>query len=516
MDNWYFRYQLAGPAVGVVATGGTLTFLPNGIPFVVPNDVLMMMPGSAGMTASPDLIVARFTAPSAGLFDLAGSFTDLQKASVGLTIVVNGVTVFNSSFSGNSPYQGTISFSENGMSLAQGATIDFVVDSLGQQDFDVLGLKALITQTNAAPSLALANTTTSLAEGTYADPVKVANITVTDDGVGTKNLTLSGADKDLFFISIDGTELFLKPGTVLDFEGGNTTLDVTVEVDDPAVDIGIPDDSETLSISVTNVVGNTIVGRNSGQTHTGTGEEDFIFGLGGNDTLQGLGGNDTLDGGSGKDTMIGGTGNDTYVVDNSGDVVTENSGEGIDTVQSSVTYTLSLNMENLTLTGTSKIDGTGNAANNVITGNGANNVLAGLGGADVINGGDGNDTIKGGDGGDTLTGGLGNDTFVLAAVADSIPAAPDIITDFFHGQQDKFDFSAIDANTSSSKAAKGDQAFLFAGQNANVVANSVTWFESSDSGNTIVQADVNGDTTADLTVVLTGINHNLTASNFIL
>jgi hypothetical protein len=89
-------------------------------------------------------------------------------------------------------------------------------------------LKALITETNAAPSLALAHTTTSLAEGTYADPVKIANITVTDDGVGTKNLTLSGADKDLFFISIDGTELFLKAGTVLDFEGGNTTLDVTV------------------------------------------------------------------------------------------------------------------------------------------------------------------------------------------------------------------------------------------------------------------------------------------------
>src|SRR5262249_50800267 len=117
---------------------------------------------------------------------------------------------------------------------------------------------------------------------------------------------------------------------------------------------------------------------------------------------------------------------------------------------------------------------------------------------------------KGGDGGDTLTGGPGNDTFVFAAVADSIPAAPDVITDFFHGQ-DKLDFSAIDANT----AAKGNQAFLFAGQNASVVANSVSWFESGSD--TIVQADVNGDTTAaDLTVVLTGIHHNLTASDFLL
>jgi hypothetical protein len=104
---------------------------------------------------------------------------------------------------------------------------------------------------------------------------------------------------------------------------------------------------------------------------------------------------------------------------------------------------------------------------------------------------------------------------VLAAVADSIPAAQDIITDFFHGQ-DKFDFSAIDANTSSSKAAKGDQAFLFAGQNADVVANSVSWFEDLTAGNTIIQADVNGDTTAEISIVLIGTNLQLSAWDFIL
>jgi len=46
--------------------------------------------------------------------------------------------------------------------------------------------------------------------------------------------------------------------------------------------------------------------------------------------------------------MIGGAGNDTYVVDNTGDVVTENASEGTDTVQSSVTYILGANVENLT------------------------------------------------------------------------------------------------------------------------------------------------------------------------
>src|SRR5438477_59509 len=80
-------------------------------------------------------------------------------------------------------------------------------------------------------------------------------------------------------------------------------------------------------------------------------------------------GNDTLDGGPGADTMIGGTGNDTYVVDNAGDVVTENAGEGTDTVQTSLaSYTLPANVENLTFTDNGTHTGNGNALANVVTG----------------------------------------------------------------------------------------------------------------------------------------------------
>jgi hypothetical protein len=97
--------------------------------------------------------------------------------------------------------------------------------------------------------------------------------------------------------------------------------------------------------------------------------------------------------------LAGGAGDDTYKV-GLNDVVAELANEGTDTVQSSLTYTLSANVENLTLTGTAAINGTGNAANNLIIGNAATNML--MGGA-------GNDTLNGGAGNDSLIGGTGND-----------------------------------------------------------------------------------------------------------
>lgn len=107
-----------------------------------------------------------------------------------------------------------------------------------------------------------------------------------------------------------------------------------------------------------------------------------------------------LDGGTGADRMSGGAGNDTYVVDNVSDRITELAGEGVDTVLSSVSYTLGDYVERLALTGEAAANGTGNGASNVLTGNAAANTLSGGAGNDRIHGGFGNDSLYGGSGSD--------------------------------------------------------------------------------------------------------------------
>jgi Ca2+-binding RTX toxin-like protein len=213
------------------------------------------------------------------------------------------------------------------------------------------------------------------------------------------------------------------------------------------------------------------------------GENATLQGLGGDDALYGNDGNDILDGGAGSDYLSGSTGNDTYIVDNAGDVIVENAGEGTDTVQASISYTLGDNLENLTLTGVAAINGTGNALDNILignsavnvltgglgndtyiidnvgdvvienvdegadtvkssisctlganvenliltgtaaingTGNGLDNVLIGNSAVNTLTGGLGDDTLDGGSGADTMIGGLGNDTYVVDNASDVV------------------------------------------------------------------------------------------------
>ena len=113
-----------------------------------------------------------------------------------------------------------------------------------------------------------------------------------------------------------------------------------------------------------------------------------------NNALYGGVGNDILNGGAGVDVMTGGAGNDTYYVDNAGDQVTESAGNGTDLVQSSISYSLGgKQVENLTLTGSANINGTGNSFVNKLIGNSGNNILNGGSGSDTLNGLGGNDSF---------------------------------------------------------------------------------------------------------------------------
>src|SRR6185369_14379096 len=132
--------------------------------------------------------------------------------------------------------------------------------------------------------------------------------------------------------------------------------------------------NDTISSSVSYTLGsyldNLVL---TGTALNGTGNDDANL-------IAGNASRNVLDGGAGADTLIGGKGNDTYLVNDSNDVIVEDSiaGSGTDLVQSTASsYTLSDNVENLTLTGSGNINGTGNLGANKITGNAGNNAIDG-------------------------------------------------------------------------------------------------------------------------------------------
>ncbi|MBK6850103.1 MAG: calcium-binding protein [Burkholderiales bacterium] len=207
-----------------------------------------------------------------------------------------------------------------------------------------------------------------------------------DGGVGADRL-VGGVGNDLYFV--------------------DSALDVVVEAIAEGSDGVQASVSYTLSANI-EVLALSGSGNING---TGNGTANTIYGNAGANTLDGGAGNDVLNGGLGADILIGGAGDDTFIYD-AADTVIEAVAGGIDTVSSSVSYTLAIaNVENVTLTGTGNIDAAGDARANVLTGNAGNNHLNGL---------DGNDVLNGGAGVDTLAGGLGNDTYVVDSVTDVI------------------------------------------------------------------------------------------------
>eukprot|EP00456_Euglypha_rotunda_P036711 TRINITY_DN281_c0_g1_i2.p1 TRINITY_DN281_c0_g1~~TRINITY_DN281_c0_g1_i2.p1 ORF type:complete len:1237 (+),score=395.78 TRINITY_DN281_c0_g1_i2:1656-5366(+) len=240
---------------------------------------------------------------------------------------------------------------------------------------------------------------------------------------GAGNDRLIGSDKGEYFDGGAGID-------TIDYSKSSRSVGVAFAM---PVQFGAGGD---VLVNVENIIGSafndSLRGGTGANVISGEDGDDILFGDGGDDALYGGSGNDWMNGQWGDDTLVGGAGNDTYLVDSSGDKIVEQAGEGVDTVESVVSYILSANVENLTLSGTDAIDGTGNAQDNVIIGaDGANHLiggdgndtLQGLRGDDLLEGGAGNDILDGGRGADRMVGGAGDDLYIIDDAGDVVMEA---------------------------------------------------------------------------------------------
>ena len=275
--------------------------------------------------------------------------------------------------------------------------------------------------------------------------------------------------------------------------------------------------------------GDSIFGRGGDDSIDGRDGNDTLAGEGGDDVLQGRDGNDVLRGGAGADRLFGGNGADILFGGSQGDEL--NGGAGFDFVSYTDAATgivldllapgtnggdaagdVLIAVENLVGSNFTDIISGGNVANN-ISGRGGNDTIVGRGGADTLRGEGGRDRLDGGAGADVLTGGAGDDRFIYRETSESTAGIRDTITDFAGSGSaggDLMDLSTIDANAN----AAGNQSFAFIGQGAFTGAAGQLRYETA-GGNATVQADTNGDGTADLVVDLTGVT-SMVASDFVL
>ncbi|HEX8655261.1 MAG TPA: calcium-binding protein [Allosphingosinicella sp.] len=273
-------------------------------------------------------------------------------------------------------------------------------------------------------------------------------------------------------------------------------------------------------IGVGNDLNNDITGGADPDILVGEDGHDGLYGGLGDDELFGGAGFDTLSGGGGADYMEGGDDNDAYMVDHVDDIVFEISGggDGDQAYVSISSYTLPDEVENVSYSAfTGAFFADGNALDNIMYGGGGDDFLGGQDGADTLRGNSGADYLDGGDGDDLLVGGAGADIFDGGAGADTYRIGyyesgtgtdADTVASFASG--DLIDVAGWDANITTG----GDQAFSFVG--ASAFTNTAGELRAASNGtNTIVQGDINGDSTADFEIVVAGAV-TLAGSDFIL
>ena len=440
--------------------------------------------------------------------EAAAAGIDTVQSSISYTL---GANLENLTLTGAANINGTGNTLNNvitgntGSNILDGGTgADILVGGLGNDTYVVDNIGDVVTEAAAA------GTDTVESSITYTLGANLENLTLTGaaaiNGTGnTLNNILRGNTGSNILDGGTGADILIG-GSGNDTYVVDNTGDLVLEIAAEGTDTVQSSITYTLGANLENL---TLTGA-AAINGTGNSLDNIITGNTANNILSGGDGDDILNGGTGADILIGGLGNDTYVVDNASDAVFESITAGTDTVQSSITYTLGANLENLILTGAAAINGTGNTGNNIIQGNAANN------------------TLTGGLGSDTLTGGNGNDTFVYSSIADSAfgPSNQDTITGFqpsgLFGPSvlfgvDRLDLSAIDANLS----AAGNQAFTFIGLMGGIIGSPVfsnvgqLGYQVS-GGNLFLYGNVDANlATADFALQLSGLT-SITAANITL
>ncbi|MFO5441389.1 MAG: bluetail domain-containing putative surface protein, partial [Dolichospermum sp.] len=351
-------------------------------------------------------------------------------------------------------------------------TVNYTVGGTATIGTDYTGIATAGTTkivTFAANSSIATVTVDPTADNTVESNETVALTLASETGytIGTTNAVTGTITNDDPFTGTSNADTLIGTtgaDTLIGLAGNDTyTVNHVGDIVTEALNAGTDLVNASISYTLPNNVENLTLTGSSNINGTGNSLDNTLTGNSGNNTLTGNAGNDTLNGGAGIDILIGGLGNDVYVVDTTTDTITENANEGTDTVQSSVTYTLGNNLENLTLTGAAAINGTGNAGNNTITGNSGNN------------------TLNGGAGRDILTGGVGSDIFVFRFGQSPVSGA-DRITDFAIGT-DKIDLLtslgvAMNAPTAFTRAANSTDTTL-----TNVVNSVFTDADGALTGN---------------------------------
>ena len=397
---------------------------------------------------------------------------------------------------------------------------DNMYGGTGSDKYTVDNLGDTVTEEN---EFGVVDTVTSSVNFTLGDYVE--NLTLTGTAVnGTGNdlnNKITGNASDNTLIGNGGNDA-LNGGIGADHMFGGLGADkytvdnlgdtVTEENETGAID--------TVASSIDFILGDYIENLTltlTGTAINGTGNElnNKITGNALDNTLTGNGGNDVLNGGLGADHMSGGFGIDKYTVDNLGDTVTELDEAGvIDSVASSVDFTLGAFIENLTLTGTAA-SAIGNELANKLIGNSADNTLVGGGGTDTLVGSAGHDSLRGDGGKDILTGGTETDTFVFTTITDSDigKTTRDVVTDFkFLAELDSIDLSAIDAISSGGLP---NDDFSFIGTAAFTAEGQIRAFQSGTA--TLIELNTTGVTGADSVIQLSNFTlANLLATDFIL